>query len=104
VDKYLQTYLTVLKAEKTFAGMHNMHGEKEYKLGTRSQVSIASSYIRKVHSSNRPRNAMYRLVEKPCLVTWKCHISSRGNNIFHGRLWHFTREIPHVATCVEMKL
>jgi len=49
-----------------------MHGEKEYKLDTCSQVSIASSYIRKVRSSNRPRCP---LVDH---VTWKCHISSRG--------------------------
>jgi len=55
MDKYLQTYLTALKAEKTLAGMHNMHGEKEYKLGTHSQVSIASSYIHEVCSSNCPR-------------------------------------------------
>jgi len=55
VDKYLKNYLTVLKAEKTLSGMHNMHGEKEYKLGTHSQVSVASSYIREVCSSNCPR-------------------------------------------------
>jgi len=87
-----------------------MHGEKEYKLGTHSQVSIVSSYIREVHSSNYPRyhlvdhvawNTMSHLVEKPHLVTWKCHVSLCGNNIFH---WHFTCEIPGVAMHVEMKL
>jgi len=116
VNKYLKTYLT---AEKTLAGMHNMHGEKEYKLDTCSQVSVASSYIHQVHSSNCPRchlvdhvawkchvsspgKATSSHVEKPRLITWKSHVSSRGNNIFHGKLWHFTCKIPHVAMCVHM--
>jgi len=121
VEKYLQTYLTVIKAEKTLAGMHNMHGKKEYKLGTRSQVSIVSSYIREVCSNNchrchlvdhitwkchvSPRGKATSLhVEKSHLVTWKCHVLSCGNNIFHGKLWHFTREILRVSMRVEMKL
>jgi len=83
-----------------------MHDEKEYKLGTYSQVSIASSYIHEVCSSNCSR---YHLVDqvawkchvlshrKPHLVMWKCHVSSRGNNIFHGKLAFY---ISRVATCV----
>ena len=44
---------------------------------------------------------MSRLVEIPRLVSWKCHDSSRGNYYFHGKLWHFTREILRVATRVH---
>jgi len=91
-----------------------MHDEKEYKLGTCSQVSIASSYIREIHSSNccgflpdavwlstSCVNYMTCLVEMPHLFLWKCHILSCGNNIFHGKIWHFTHEILRVATCVH---
>jgi len=86
VDKYLKTYLTVLKAEKTLAGMHNMHGEKEYKLGICSQFSIVSSYIREVRSSNCPR---CHLVDR---IAWKCHVLSRG------KAMSCHTEKPHIVT------
>ena len=54
-----------------------MHGEKEYKLGSRSQVSFASSYICEVHSNNCPR---YHLVDH---VAWKCHVSSHEKATSH---------------------
>jgi len=61
--------------------MHNIHGKKEFKLGTCSQVSIASSYISKVRSSNcygfYPR---CHLVDH---VACKCYDSSHGNAMSH---------------------
>jgi len=67
-----------------------MLGKKEFKLGTCSQVSIATSYICKVHSSNCCRflldavwlttlhvNTMSHLVEIPRLTLWNamsCHM------------------------------
>jgi len=93
-----------------------MHGEKEFNLGTCSQVSIVSSYICEVLSSNccgflpdavwlamSQVYAMTRLVEMPHLIMWKCHILSHGNNIFHRKLLHFTCKIPCVAMCVHIR-
>jgi len=101
--------------------MHNMHGKKEFKLGTRSQVSIASSYIHEVHSNNccgflpdavwlttLSVNAMTHLMKMPCLISWNAmshHVEMpclvTWKNIFHGKLLHFTCKILRIATRVH---
>ena len=42
-------------------------------------------------------NATFLLVEMPRFYSWKCHVSSRGNKYFHGRIRLYIREIPRVA-------
>jgi len=86
-----------------------MYGKKEFKLGTRSQVSIVSSYICEVRNSNCPR---CHLVDH---VMWKCYVSSYGKItsrhmeiIFSmgnfGILHTKYNVLPQVSTHVEMKL
>jgi len=94
--------------------MHDMYGEKEFKLGTHLQVSIVNSYIREVHSSNHcgflpdsiwstmsHANAMTRLMVMPHLISWNAMYRHMEIIFFHGKHLHFTCEILHVATCVH---
>ena len=87
-------------------------------MGTHSQVSIVSNYIHEVcHTQTRMRVRhciKFLLYLYNHIVVWLhgavilmdffacCHVLSRGNNIFHGKLWHFTCKISRVATCVYM--
>jgi len=78
-------YAPFLYGHTHIVNNRSCHSEMEYKLGTRSQVSIASSYICEVHRSSNccgffpdtiwltmsHVNYVTHLVETPCLVTCK---------------------------------